>query len=62
MHKTLIYHPIAQRYYKDLQYKAEEKTKYPIGLASIRKGKSPRGIIQTMYNEVMWSKDVQTYG
>jgi hypothetical protein len=46
--KTLIYHPIAQRYYKDLKYKAEEKTRHPIGLVSIRKGKSPRGIIQTM--------------
>jgi hypothetical protein len=46
--KTLIYHPIAQKYYKGLQYKAEEKTKHPIGLASIRKGKSPRGIIQAM--------------
>jgi hypothetical protein len=46
--KTLIYHSIAKIYYKDLQYKAEEKTKYPIGLVSIRKGKSPRGIIQAM--------------
>jgi hypothetical protein len=27
--KPLIYHPIAQRYYKDLQYKAEEKDKTP---------------------------------
>jgi hypothetical protein len=27
--KTLIYHPIAQRHYKDLQYKAEEKDKTP---------------------------------
>jgi hypothetical protein len=46
--KTLIYHPIAQRYYKDLQYKAEENTRHPIGLVSIRKGKSPRGIILAM--------------
>jgi hypothetical protein len=34
--KTLIYHPIAQRYYKDLQYKAEEKNKTPYW-ASIHK-------------------------
>jgi hypothetical protein len=34
--KTLIYHPIAQRYYKDLQYKAEEKDKTPYW-ASIHK-------------------------
>jgi hypothetical protein len=34
--KTLIYHPIAQRYYKDLQYKAEEKGKTPYW-ASIHK-------------------------
>jgi hypothetical protein len=46
--KPLIYHSIAQRYYNDLLYKAEEKTKYPIGPASIRKGKSPEDIIQAM--------------
>jgi hypothetical protein len=34
--KTLIYHSIAQRYYKDLQYKAEEKDKTPYW-ASIHK-------------------------
>ena len=34
--KPLIYHPIAQRYYKDLQYKAEEKDKTPYW-ASIHK-------------------------
>jgi hypothetical protein len=34
--KTLIYHSIAQRYYKDLQYKAEEKDKIPYW-ASIHK-------------------------
>jgi hypothetical protein len=34
--KTLIYHPIAQRYYKDLKYKAEEKDKTPYW-ASIHK-------------------------
>jgi hypothetical protein len=34
--KTLIYHPIAQRYYKDLQYKAEEEDKTPYW-ASIQK-------------------------
>jgi hypothetical protein len=34
--KTLIYHPIAQRHYKDLQYKAEEKDKTPYW-ASIHK-------------------------
>jgi hypothetical protein len=27
--KTLIYHPIAQRHYQDLQYKVEEKDKTP---------------------------------
>jgi hypothetical protein len=34
--KTLIYHSIAQRYYKDLQYKAKEKDKTPYW-ASIHK-------------------------
>jgi hypothetical protein len=34
--KTLIYQPIAQRHYKDLQYKAEEKDKTPYW-ASIHK-------------------------
>jgi hypothetical protein len=34
--KNLIYHSIAQRYYKDLQYKAEEKVKTPYW-ASIHK-------------------------
>jgi hypothetical protein len=34
--KTLIYHPIAQRHYKELQYKAEEKDKTPYW-ASIHK-------------------------
>jgi hypothetical protein len=43
--KTLIYHSIAQRYYKDPQYTVEGKNKIPY-LA--RKGKSPEGIIQAM--------------
>jgi hypothetical protein len=34
--KILIYHSIAQRYYKDLQYNAEEKDKIPYW-ASIHK-------------------------
>jgi hypothetical protein len=34
--KTLIYHSIAQRYYRDLQYKVEEKDKTPYW-ASIHK-------------------------
>jgi hypothetical protein len=34
--KTLIYHPIAQRHYKNLQYKVEEKDKTPYW-ASIHK-------------------------
>jgi hypothetical protein len=36
--KTLIYHPIAQKDYKDLQYKAEEEDKTPYW-ASIHKGR-----------------------
>jgi hypothetical protein len=34
--KTLIYHSIAQRHYKDLQYRAGEKDKIPY-LASVHK-------------------------
>jgi hypothetical protein len=42
--------------------KPKKKTKYPIGPASIGKGKFPEDIIQAMFHEVMWSRDVQTYG
>jgi hypothetical protein len=46
--RPLAYHLIAQRYSTDLLYKAEEKTKCPVGPASIRKGKFPKDIIQAM--------------
>jgi hypothetical protein len=46
--KPLIYLPIAQRHYNDLLYKAEEKTKCPIGPTSIREGKFPEDITQAM--------------
>jgi hypothetical protein len=46
--KPLIYHPIAQRHYNDLLYKAKKKTKFPIGPASIREGKFPEDIVQAM--------------
>jgi hypothetical protein len=46
--KPLTYHPIAQRHYNDLLYKAKKKTKCPIGPTSIRKGKFPEDIIQAM--------------
>jgi hypothetical protein len=46
--KPLAYHPIAQRHYNDLLYKLKKKTKFPIGPASIRKGKFPEDIIQAM--------------
>jgi hypothetical protein len=40
--------------------KLKKKKKCPIGPTSIRKEKFPEDIIQAMYHEVMWSKDVQT--
>jgi hypothetical protein len=43
--KPLAYHLIAQRHYTDLLYKAKEKTKCPIGIASTRRGKFPKDII-----------------
>jgi hypothetical protein len=46
--RPLAYHLIAQRHYTDLLYKAEEKTKCPVGPASIRRGKFPKDIIQAM--------------
>jgi hypothetical protein len=41
--KTLIYHSIAQRYYNDLQYKAEEKDKIPYSASIHKKRKVSRG-------------------
>jgi hypothetical protein len=41
--KTLIYHPIAQRHYKDLQYKAEEKDKTPYWASIHKEGKVSKG-------------------
>jgi hypothetical protein len=58
--RPLAYHLIAQRHYIDLLYKAEEKTKCPVGPSSIRRRKFPKDIIQAMEYEVVWSKDVQT--
>jgi hypothetical protein len=41
--KPLIYHSIAQRYYNDLQYKAEEKDKIPYWESIHKKRKVSRG-------------------
>jgi hypothetical protein len=46
--KILIYHSIAQRIYKTYNTRLRKRTRYPIGLVSIRKGKFPRGFIQAM--------------
>jgi hypothetical protein len=46
--KPLAYHLIAKRHYTHLLYKAEEKTKCPVGPASTRRGKFPKDIIQAM--------------
>jgi hypothetical protein len=48
--KALIYHSIAQRLYKNLQYKVEKKDKIP-DWASIHKGFHPSHV-----NEVKWFK------
>jgi hypothetical protein len=60
--KTLIYHPIAQRHHKDLQYKVEKKDKIPYW-ASIHKERKVSKVFHPSHvNEVMWLRDVQTYG
>jgi hypothetical protein len=41
--KPLIYHSIAQKYYKDLQYKAKEKDKIPYWANTHKKRKVSRG-------------------
>ena len=60
--KTLIYHPIAQRHYKDLQYKVEEKDKTPYWVSIHKERKVSKGFYPSHVNEVMWLRDVQTYG
>jgi hypothetical protein len=39
----MIYHPIAQRHYKDLQYKVEEKDKTPYWASIHKERKFPEG-------------------
>jgi hypothetical protein len=46
--KPLIYHPIAQRHYNDLLYKAEEKDKMPYWANIHKRRKVPEDIIQAM--------------
>jgi hypothetical protein len=41
--KTLIHHSIAQRYYKDLKYKVEERDKIPYWANTHKKRKVSRG-------------------
>jgi hypothetical protein len=41
--KPLIYHPIAQRHYNDLLYKAEEKDKIPYWASIHKRRKVSRG-------------------
>jgi hypothetical protein len=59
--KTLIYHSIAQRLYKNLQYKVEENDKTPYWASIHKERKVSKGFHQSHVNEVMWLRDVKTY-
>jgi hypothetical protein len=54
--KTLIYHSIAQRVYKDLQYKVEKKDKIPYWAGIHKERKVSKGFHQNHVNEVEWFK------
>jgi hypothetical protein len=60
--KTLIYHSIAQRLYKNLQYKVEKKDKILYWASIHKERKVSKGFHPSHVNEVMWLRDVQTYG
>jgi hypothetical protein len=54
--KSLIYHSIAQRLYKNLQYKVEKKDKIPYWASIHKEGKVPKGFHPNHVNEVKWFK------
>jgi hypothetical protein len=60
--KTLIYRSIAQRLYKNLQYKVEKEDKTPYWASIHKERKVSKGFHPSHVNEVMWLRDVQTYG
>jgi hypothetical protein len=51
--KTLIYHPIAQRHYKNLQYKVEKKNKIPYWVSIHKERKVSKGFHPSHANEVV---------
>ena len=52
--KILIHRSIAQRHYKNPQYKMGERLGRPIGLVSTQKGKFPERSHPSHVSEVMW--------
>jgi hypothetical protein len=54
--KTLIYHSIAQRYYKNLQYKVEKKDKIPYWASIHKERRVSKGFHPSHVNEVKWFK------
>jgi hypothetical protein len=59
--KSMIYHSLAQRLYKNLQYKVEKKEKIPYWASIHKERKVSKGFHPSHVNEVMWLRDVQTY-
>jgi hypothetical protein len=53
---TLIYHSIAQRLYKNLQYKVEKKDKKPYWASIHKERKVSKGFHPSHINEVKWFK------
>jgi hypothetical protein len=60
--KTMICYSIAQRLYKNLQYKVEKKDKTPYWASIHKERKVSKGLHPSHVNELMWLRDVQTYG
>jgi hypothetical protein len=54
--KTLIYHSIAQRLYKILQYKVEKKDKIPYWASIHKERKVSKGFHPSHVNKVKWFK------
>jgi hypothetical protein len=54
--KTLIYHSIAQRLYKNLQYKVEKKDKIPYWASIHKERKVSKGFHPSHVNKVKWFK------
>jgi hypothetical protein len=54
--KTLIYHSIAQRLYKNLQYKLEKKDNIPYWDSIHKERKVSKGFHPSHVNEVKWFK------